>query len=239
MKACQNKCWLVALKRFETKEGENGLSRYRRFNPNLQFSKEPLQYLDDGDFLYLGRPTNVRGCENLARSKISSKLKEWLLLVDAQHLPKTCKLWLCQHFIAAKMNWYFTALDLTATFVKTLQSVSTKFLKNWSGLPCPANTSILFWGKSGQAGLHITNLVTFWKQMQIVRMDLLKNSADPRCRKLYDAQVQRQSTWTKKFPPAVEHACTATVVEAIPLSLTNCSPDQFVTRVKRLPEKGC
>ena len=163
MKARPNKCWSVALKRFETKEGEHGLSGYRRFNPNLQISKEPLQYLDDGDFRYLGRPTNVRGCEKLARSEISSKLKEWLLLVDAQHLPKTCKLWLYQHFIVAKMSWYFTALDLTATFVKTLQSVSTKFLKNWSGLPRPANTSILFLGKSGQAGLHITNLVTFWK----------------------------------------------------------------------------
>ena len=126
MKARPNKCWSVALKRFEAKEGENGLSGYRRFNPNLQISKEPLQYLDDGDFRYLGRPTNVRGCEKLARSEILSKLKEWLLLVDAQHLPKTCKLWLYQHFIVAKMSWYFTALDLTATFVKTLQSVSTK-----------------------------------------------------------------------------------------------------------------
>ena len=89
MKARPNKCWSEALKRFETKEGENGLSGYRRFNPNLQISKEPLQYLDDGDFRYPGRPTNVRGCEKLARSEISSKLKEWLLLVDAQHLPKT------------------------------------------------------------------------------------------------------------------------------------------------------
>ena len=240
MKARPNKCWSVALKRFETKEGEHGLSGYRRFNPNLQISKEPLQYLDDGDFRYLGRPTNVRGCEKLARSEISSKLKEWLLLVDAQHLPKTCKLWLYQHFIVAKMSWYFTALDLTATFVKTLQSVSTKFLKNWSGLPRPANTSILFLGKSGQAGLHITNLVTFWKQMQIVRMDLLKNSADPRCRKLYDAHVQRQSTWTKKFPPAVEHACAATVVEANPpasnqlQSRSVCNKSQASSRKRML-----
>ena len=106
MKARPNKCWSVALKRFETKEGKIGLPGDRRFNPNLQISKEPLQYLDDGDFRYLGRPTNVRGCEKLARSEISSKLKEWLLLVDAQHLPKTCKLWLYQHFIVAKMSWY-------------------------------------------------------------------------------------------------------------------------------------
>ena len=98
---------------------------------------------------------------------ILSKLKEWLLLVDAQHLPQTCKLWLFQHFIIAEMSWCFTALDLAATFVKTLQSVSTKFLKNWSGLPRPANTSILFLEKSGQAGLHITNLVNFGNKCRL------------------------------------------------------------------------
>ena len=149
MKVRPNKCWSAALKRFETNEGKNGLAGYRRFNPYLQISKEPLPYKNDGDFRYLGRLTSVRGCEKLARSDIPSKLKECLLMVDAQHQPKTCKLWLYQHFIVAKMSTYFTALDLTATFVKTLQSVSTKFLKNWSGLPRPANTSILFFGKSG------------------------------------------------------------------------------------------
>ena len=44
-----------------------------------------------------------------------------------------------------KICWYFTALDLTATFVKALQSVSTNFLLYWLGLPRPAHTSILFW----------------------------------------------------------------------------------------------
>ena len=78
-----------------------------------------------------------------------------------------------------------------------------------------------------------------WKQMQIVRMDLLKKSADPRCRKLYDAHVQRQSTWTKKFPPAVEHACAATVVEANPLASNQLQSSQFVANVKCLPAKGC
>ena len=76
--------------------------------------------------------------------------------------------------------------------------------------------------------------------MQIVRMDLLKNSADPRCRKLYDAHVQRQSTWTKKFPPAVEHACAATVVEANPpasnqlQSRSVCNKSQASSRKRML-----
>ena len=214
MKARPNTCSSVALKRFKTKEGENGLSGYGRFNPNLQISKEPLQYLDDGGFRYLGRPTNVRGCEKLARSEISSKLKEWLLLVDAQHLPKLVNLGCTNTLLLPR--WVGTSPHLISPppSWRHCSPFQQSFWKNWSGLPRPANTSILFLEKSGQAGLHITNLVTFWKQMQIVRMDLLKNSADPRCRKLYDAHVQRRSTWTKKLPPAVEHACAATVVEA-------------------------
>ena len=144
MKARPNKCWSVALKRFEAKEGENGLSGYRRFNPNLQISKEPLQYLDDGDFRYLGRPTNVRGCEKLARSEILSKLKEWLLLVDAQHLPKTCKLWLYQHFIVAKMSWYFTALDLTAMVQDSITDHIDTARENSSHLNFTFRMAIIF-----------------------------------------------------------------------------------------------
>ena len=77
------------------------------------------------------------------------------------HLPSTCKLWLYQHFVATKLCWFFTALDLSQTFVKSLRSKATKFLKSWSGLPRSANTTILFLGKSRRTGLHVTNLVTY------------------------------------------------------------------------------
>ena len=85
---------------------------------------------------------------------------------------------------------------------------------------------ILFLGKSGRAGLHITSIVTYWKQMQLVRLDILKHSADVRCCRLYDNLLQRQSTWSRKFPAAVEHACATTVVEANP---TPTSPQNLLT----------
>ena len=126
-----------------------------------------------------------------------------------------CKLWLYQHFVVTKLCWFFTALDLSQTFVKSLQSKATKFLKSWSGLPRSANTTILFLGKSGRTGLHVTNLVTYCKQMQLVRMDILKRSADPRCNRVYDALLKRQTSWLRtEYPPAVEHACATTVVDS-------------------------
>ena len=153
---------------------------------------------------------------NLVRNEITATLERLLQQVDALHLPSTCKLWLYQHFVVTKLCWFFTALDLSQTFVKSLQSKATKFLKSWSGLPRSANTTILFLGKSGRTGLHVTNLVTYWKQMQLVRMDILKRSADPRCNRVYDALLKRQTSWLRKYPPAVEHACATTVVDSNP-----------------------
>ena len=61
----------------------------------------------------------------------------------------------------------------------------------------------------------MTQLVTFWKQMQVVRMDILKHSKDAR-QLLYGQLLEQQSTWTRKYAPAVEHACASIVVDANP-----------------------
>lgn len=213
MAARPNKCWSVALRKFQ--EG------YHRFDPKLRISMEHLNYLDDNDFRYLGKPVNVRLSESICRKSIIDSLNEWLAITDTLHLPNTAKLWLYQHFVVAKLAWYFNALDLSLTFVRQLQNTVTSFLKKWSGLPRAANTTILFCGTAQRAGLHIKHLETFWKQMQAVRLDLLKHSADTRCQRLYSLLLQRQSTWTRRYSPAVEHACATTVVEANPPTSTS------------------
>ena len=134
--------------------------------------------------------------------------------IDNLELPVTSKLWLYQHFVVSKLAWPFTSLDLSLTFVHELEAVANRFLKRWSGLPRGGNTAILHLGSSNRAGLHVKQLSTFWKQMQVVRMDILKHSADPRCRRIYDRSLASQSQWSRKYPPAVEHACASTVVEA-------------------------
>ena len=85
------------------------------------------------------------------------------------------------------------------------------------------------------AGLHVKQLSTFWKQMQAVRMDILKNSSDPRCSRLYDRLLANQSQWSRQFPPAEEHACAATVVEANSSELTTQTTSlEPVSRRKRI-----
>ena len=225
MEARPNKCWSVA-----SKICADG---YHRFDPQLTISGELLKYLDDGDFRYLGRPTNVHGSEFRSRAAIETNLRTWLDCVDNLCLPATAKLWLYQHLIVAKLSWPFTSLDLSLSFAKHLQALAAAYLKRWSGLPHPANVTILHTGSSKRAGLRITHLATFWKQMQAVRLDILQQSSDSRCSRLYDRLLLRQERWSRRYAPAVEHACALTVVNANP-SITDNSHVNQLPRRKRI-----
>ena len=153
--------------------------------------------------------------------------------MDNLCLPATAKLWLYQHLIVAKLSWPFTSLDLSLSFAKHLQALAAACLKRWSGLPHPANVTILHTGGSKRAGLRITHLATFWKQMQAVRLDILQQSSDSRCSRLYDRLLLRQEQWWRRYAPAVEHACAPTVVNANP-SIPDNSHVNHLPRRKRI-----
>ena len=135
--------------------------------------------------------------------------------------------------LCLSLSWPFTSLDLSLSFAKHLQALAAAYLKRWSGLPHPANVTILHTGSSKRAGLRITHLATFWKQMQAVRLDILQQSSDSRCSRLYDRLLLRQERWSRRYAPAVEHACALTVVNANP-SITDNSHVNQLPRRKRI-----
>ena len=137
--------------------------------------------------------------------------------------------------IVAKLSWPFSSLDLTLTFVRRLQAKSTAFLKRWTGLPRPANSAILHPGRSNRAGLHVKHLLTFWKQTQAVRMNILQPSADMHCSRLYDHLLLRQGEWSQRYVPAVdlEHTCAAAVVESDPEYTSGSRSNNPLPRRKR------
>ena len=213
MQARPNKCFATAMRQSNS-AGSSGITGYDRFDPHLSIAGASIRYLDDGDFRYLGRLLNTAASEITSRCQLQEKLDALLSLLDKTLLPATSRLWLYQHFVVPKLSWAFLTLDLTLTFVKKLQAKSLVFLKKWVGLPRCANTAILFVGDRHRPGLKVHNLCTYWKQQQGVKFELLRNSADPRCRKLHATVLARQGSWRKRFAPAVEVACASTVVQS-------------------------
>ena len=213
MQARPNKCFSAAMRQSNS-IGSSGVTGYDRFDTCLSIAGGRIQYLDDGDFKYLGGLLNTTASEITSRTQLQAKLKTLLSIVDDSLLPGTSRLWLYHHFVVPKLSRAFLTLDLTLTFVKKLQAMAVAFLKKWSGLPRCANTAILFVGDQRRPGPKVHNLCTFWKQQQGVEFELLRKFLDPRCRKLLDIILARQGNWKRRFAPAVEVACATTVVES-------------------------
>ena len=193
--------------------GSSGVTGNDRFDPCLSIAGGRIQYLDDGDFKYLGRLLNTTASEITSRTQLQAKLKTLLSIVDDSLPPGTSRLWLYHHFVVPKLSLAFLTLDLPLTFAKKLYAMAVAFLKKWSGLPRCANTAILFVGDQRRPVLKVHNLYTLWKQ-QGVKFELLRKSLNPRSRKLHDIILARQRKWKRRFAPAVEVACATTVVES-------------------------
>ena len=69
--------------------------------------------------------------------------------------------------------------------------------------------------------------------MQAVRLDILQQSFDGRCSRLYDRLLLRQERWSRQYASAVEHACALTVVNVNP-SISNNSHVNQHPRRKRI-----
>ena len=164
------------------------------------------------DFRYLGKPINTESSEVDCRRLIEEKLRSLLEALDTDTLTASAKIWLYHHFVASKLSWSLLINGLCLTFVKKLQAIATKSLKQWVGLPKCANPSILFVGGRDQCGLKVRNLITLWKQQQHIKLSLLESSSDERCRLIAEDLARRQSEWTRKFAPARETEIAKTVV---------------------------
>ena len=201
-----SKCFAAAMR-------QNEHRAMASFDPLLTISGQPIQYLSpEKDFKYLGRLVNTRNSEELSREKLVATLSDLLERTDEQPLNGPAKLWLYHHFVTTKISWPLLILDLSLSFVKSLQAKALVYLKRWSGLPRSANATVLFSGSHNRAGLKMRNLVTYWKQQQHVKLSLLRSSSDPRCRALYSVIAKRQGKWVRKFAPAIEAQCAETTV---------------------------
>ena len=198
-----DKCFATAMSLTHTTA--HSKSHYGPFHPTI--AGEPIQYLGDHDFKYLGRQMSTQLSENRCRNDIKTILVALLKRLDDADLVSTEKLCLYHHFCTTKLSWFLLINDLTLTFIQELQAIALKFLKSWAGLLRCGNSAVLFVGERNRFGLCIMNLETLWKQQQHIRLSLLHSSTDHRCKAVLEIICKRQGSRTKKFAPAVLFQC--------------------------------
>lgn len=101
-----------------------------------------------------------------------------------------------------RMTWDLIISDIPITWIeKNLDTMSTKYLKKWTGLAKSANTARLFLAKEN-GGLQLPSMSTTYKSLQCAKSTSLMTSSDAVVRHLVSEKTRRETTARrKKFQP--------------------------------------
>ena len=111
-------------------------------------------------------------------------------------------LWIYQHYILPKLTWALMIHDLALSFVRHLDAIVRRFLKKWLHLPRGANVAFLFIGTKKCSGLRMRRLETVYKQMQVVKLDIIRHAQDENVRGVFQVIETRQKEYKRRHAPA-------------------------------------
>lgn len=211
MRAKPQKCISFGYKRFYNYKSEsfrpvNEGKTYSPFDPKLTIAGKQMNYImnPEGDafkdrhFKFLGRQIRYDLKEKEIKEKIYKSLVEDVRTVSNSQVNGLMKLWLYQFYIRLRLTWPLLIHDLDKTFAQTLQAHVQPFLKEWSGVGKTVDTGTLYRAYN-HLGLQLTSIEDHYKSSQLVKSQLLKNSADESVRNVFQAKTDKEDKMTRHF----------------------------------------
>ena len=161
------------------------------YDPLLTVDGAPIKFIGDDEiswFKYLGRLFQVDLRVDRIVLSITSKLKEWLLLVDRTQLTGPMKAWIANHYICAKLAWNLLIYDFPVTQANRWQALIQPYLRRWVGLAHASEASVLYRAHE-HFGLNFKHLGEMLQRLQVVKWHIMKYSKDKACRDLYQHRL--------------------------------------------------
>ena len=194
MKAKSTKCSSLGLK------GSTG----RKIDPCLQLSNDQIAFAPNG-VKFLGLSVDIPRDRTKSRAELISKFENMLEKIDVCPLTKKQKLLIYRSGVCPRLNWDLGVEKFPISWVqKTLDSLSTRYLKRWSGLAKSANRSVLFLSMK-KGGLNLSLPSTMHKRLQSSRQSQLLTSPDPCVRLMAEESLKKDLSMTRpKFSASRE-----------------------------------
>ena len=217
MRAKPTKCVSLGCKLFDKRTKNERFTPlqqtvYSPFDPRIVVDGQPMKFIVDAQekepfkakhFKFLGRWLNPSLTETDIKEKIkASLLKDMDLIASSKLRNGFMKLWLYQFYALSHLSWPLMIHDLDRSFALDLQAQIQSTLKKWAGIGRSADSGLMFRSKKN-FGLGITPISDFYQRMQLVKCELLRNSADPNIQKLYQTR-QRKNASVKRVWKAMK-----------------------------------
>jgi hypothetical protein len=174
---------------------------YSAFDPELTISGQPLEFIADKPFKYLGRKVYASLDESIQRADVEARLQFLLETVDGKPILGMMKAWLYNNAVVPQLSWPILVYDFPMSFIEDLDAMANRYIKPWFGLPLHGPNPVIIYLPKDEKGLGMTKLTHYFMSMGVVREHLLKYSGDPCIRRLAEFRLARaeqneQKKWT-------------------------------------------
>ena len=209
LQAKPTKCWYVGLcdRRFLDKNHPDHGPSYGAYDPGITFNGNPIKYLRDGYFKYIGRKINATLTERDILDSLQKCFESWMDKVDNIPITGASKAWIYEHVIISYLRWPFMIHDFTINMILPMQRTATRYLKEWYGLHGTANPSLLYLPRKKFYGLGLTSIEACLKTMQICTTSLVKHSQDPITKAIFERKSKRDlRSRSSQWKPSIDLA---------------------------------
>jgi len=165
-------------------------NKYTAFNPELQISGTPVPWIGQAPIKFLGGWIHVDLKDFEVRDLTKKKLNDMLETVDTSLVSGPSKAWLYNNLVIPKILWELTIYNYPVTFIRSLESDCTRYLKKWFGLAHPCNVSVLYRSKDSKS-LNLKKIETAFKCCQVLKGFQLENSKDNYINDVYQHQKDK------------------------------------------------
>ena len=207
MEAKPSKCKSFAQKVFEknsknTKFKATTPKSFSAYDPQLKISGKPISFLQDDpvkkSIKMLGKWIDGKNRKKEDKTLVKEKLEDYLTKTNDVALTGVQKSWIYANMIIPCLTWELTIYELPASFVDTLDSLITRYLKKWLGVARCADPNLLYRSRE-HFGLQLPNIKTCFKKAQTGVEHKMKHSKDQNIKSLHNAKSKcdlKKVRWT-------------------------------------------
>ena len=126
---------------------------------------------------------------------IHNKLESMLKNIESTNIRPEFKVRIYTHYAMSSIRFALTVHDLTSTQRKSLDSLTTRYMKSWLGMPkCGATSAIIY----SSAGLNIQSMSHLYFQCHSLSIARTFEKADIRTTQALDSKLRREDHFVKK-----------------------------------------
>ena len=153
-----------------------------------------IQTLRECDFKFLGSLVTFRNSTSDIFKYVEEIITSGIEKIDMSLVRNEYKMKIYSDYFLSSIRYHLTVNELSESHLKSLDALTNRYLKRWSGLPKPATLAFLHMPEF----LNIPTISDLYLQCHTLTYVKSRSRSDPKVNICLDSALEREQEWSRK-----------------------------------------